>query len=78
MVKLVDGTYGDISIESQRRPELYLTRFQSLQTEQLKSKVLIIFRGEEYLEDLLYFYFGMQLGINLCEAINVQITLSMM
>ena len=24
-----------------------------------------------YLEDLLYFYFGMQLGIDLCEAINV-------
>ena len=29
-----------------------------------------------YLEDLLYFYFGMQLGIDLWEAINVQIALS--
>ena len=25
----------------------------------------------KYLEDLLYFYFGIQLGIDLCEAINV-------
>ena len=24
-----------------------------------------------YLDDLLYFYFGMQLGIDLCEEINV-------
>ena len=24
-----------------------------------------------YLEDLLYFYFGMQLGIDLCEVISV-------
>ena len=24
-----------------------------------------------YLDDLLYFYFGIQLGIDLCEAINV-------
>ena len=27
--------------------------------------------GEIYLEDLLYFYFGMQLGIHLWAAINV-------
>ena len=77
MVKLVDGTYGDFSIESQRRPELYLTRFQSLQTEQLKSKALFMFRGK-YLEDFLYFYFSIQLGIDLCEAINLQITMSVM
>lgn len=31
---------------------------------------LFMLRGN-YLEDLLYFYFGMQLGIDLCEAINV-------
>jgi hypothetical protein len=43
--------------------------------EQLKSKALLLFRGK-YLEDL-YFYFGMQLGIDLYAAINVQATLSM-
>ena len=32
----------------------------------------------KYLEDLLYFYFGIQLGINLCEGINVQTNLSVM
>jgi hypothetical protein len=36
----------------------------------VKSKTLFMLRGN-YLEDLLYFYFGMQLGINLCEGINV-------
>ena len=32
--------------------------------------VLFMLRGN-YLEDLLYFYFCMQLGVNLCEAINL-------
>jgi hypothetical protein len=36
----------------------------------VKSKTLFMLRGN-YLKDLLYFYFGMQLGIDLCEAINV-------
>ena len=36
----------------------------------VKSKTLFMLR-ENYLGDLLYFYFGMQLGIDLCEAINV-------
>ena len=43
----------------------------------VKPKTLFMLR-ENYLEDLLYlyfgmfyFYFGMQLGIDLCEAINV-------
>jgi hypothetical protein len=43
----------------------------------IKSKTLFMLR-ENYLEDLLYLYFGMfyfyfsmQLGIDLCEAINV-------
>ena len=31
-----------------------------------------------YLKDLLYFDFGMQLGIDLCKAINEQTTLSVM
>ena len=31
-----------------------------------------------YLEDLLYFYFSMQLGIDLCETMSVQTTLSVM
>ena len=70
MVKLVDRTYEHFSIESRQWPELNLTRFQSLWIERLKSKVLFMFRGN-YLEDLLYFYFSMQLGIDLCEAINI-------
>ena len=32
----------------------------------------------KYLEDLLYFDFGIQLGIDLREAINVQITSSVL
>ena len=35
-----------------------------------KYRVLFMLRGN-YLEDLLYFYFCMQLGVNLCEAINL-------
>ena len=77
MVKLVNRTYEHISIESQEWPGLNLTRFHSLWTEQLKYKALFMLRGN-YLEDLLYFYFGMQLGIDLCKAINVQITLTVM
>ena len=38
--------------------------------EQLKSETLFMLRGN-YLDDLLYLNFGMQLGIDLCEAINV-------
>ena len=57
--------------------ELNLTRFQSLWTEQLISKALFMFRVK-YLEDLLYFDFGIQLGIDLREAINVQITSSVL
>ena len=34
-------------------------------------------RGK-YLEDLLYFCFSIQLGVNLFESINVQMALSMM
>ena len=67
----------NISEYNDKGPELNLTGFQSLWMEQLKSKVLFIFR-RKYLENFLYFYFGMQLGIDLCEAINVQITLSVM
>ena len=70
MVKLVNRTYEPFSIESQQWSRLNLTRFQSLWMEQLKFKVLFMFRGN-YLEDLLYFYFSMQLGVNLCEVINV-------
>jgi hypothetical protein len=36
----------------------------------VKSKTLFMLR-ENYLGDLLYFYFGMQLGIDLREGINV-------
>ena len=57
--------------------ELNLTRFQSLWTEQLISKALFMFQVK-YLEDLLYFDFGIQLGIDLREAINVQITSSVL
>ena len=70
MIKLVDRTYKNFSIESRQWPGLNLTRFQSLWREQLKSKTLFMLQGN-YLEDLLHFYFGMQLGIDLCEAINV-------
>ena len=38
--------------------------------EKLETKALFMLR-ESYLEDLLYFYFCMQLGINLYEVINV-------
>ena len=70
MVELVDRTYGHFSIETGQWPRLNLTRFQTLWTKQLKYKTLFMFQ-ENYLEDLLYFYFGIQLGIDLCEAINV-------
>jgi hypothetical protein len=43
----------------------------------VKTKALFTLGGN-YLENLLYFYFGMQLGINLCTAINVQATFSVM
>ena len=38
---------------------------------------MFMLRGN-YLKDLLYFDFGMQLGIDLCKAINEQTTLSVM
>ena len=71
MVELVDRTYEIFSIQSGQWPGLNLTRFQSLWMEQLKFKAIFILR-EIYLEDLLYLYFSMQLGIDLCEVINVQ------
>ena len=70
MVKLVNRTYEHFSIESRQWPGLNLTRFQSLWMEQLKFKALFMLRGI-YLKDFFYFYFGMQLGIDLCESINV-------
>ena len=71
VVKLVDRTYEHFSIEPRRWSGINPTRFQSLWTEQFKSKVLFMFQGK-YLEDLLYFSFRMQLGIDLCEVTNVQ------
>ena len=77
MVKLVDRTYEHFSIESRQWPGINLTRFQSLWMEQLKYKALFMIGGN-YLEDLLHFYFGIQLGVDLFETINVQIALSVM
>ena len=77
MIKLVNRTYEHFSIESGMWLGLNLTRFQSLWIEQLKSNAMFMLRGN-YLKDLLYFYFSMQLGIHLCEAVNVQTTLSVM
>ena len=77
MVKLVNRAYEYISIESGMWLGLNLTRFQSLWIERLKSNAMFMLR-KIYLKDLLYFYFCMQLGIHLCEAINVQTTLSVM
>ena len=69
MVKSVYRTYEYFSIERGQWPEINLTRFQTLWTEQLIYKTLFRLR-KIYLEDLLYFYFSIQLGIDLCEAIN--------
>ena len=77
MVKLVDRTYQQFSIESRQWLGLNLTRFQSLWIEQLKSNAMFMLQ-EIHLKDLLYFDFGMQLSIDLCEAINEQTTLSVM